>query len=496
MDHITPENDVTVKSQLDQENSGNAWHSLKDLTPSKLCCIIYPRPATEWLVKHRNWVAEAEKQNIHIYSDVWITEEGILEPIVKLEGPRNPDVIDFADNLVKVCGFKVLLQFQDSQKDKEVGEDSNSSSNEPNGGNGKKATSDPAGALDDNDNVAQDQGGDRNKNQEEGKDEGSHRDEHENSGRVEEGNRDWNENRSSSGTGDGTQGGGGGGGRGRSGGGGGGGGGGGDKKDRGESGNRNGTGGGDGGGDGSGGEGNGSSDVPYVQTGITWHFRLPSPNPKTMLVFFTRIHFRFPVKATEAKSAPYPHDHLGTCTIQLEESGSGWQLQKGWVHAWVNENAKSLTVESEYAHIKAPRHYQKLWNIGATVTGAHVPSGSITGGIGRNTNTHMFRPFYTTPAAARLQHGIRGKALQIHRAKTSGMLTGKPELPIEMTVESAMDQAQMNIETYWTLAPGKRESNYEHEDPFKSLEALFICHNLTIPNIFNFSSHNFEDTEF
>ncbi|KIK52199.1 hypothetical protein GYMLUDRAFT_100795 [Collybiopsis luxurians FD-317 M1] len=206
----------------------------------------------------------------------------------------------------------------------------------------------------------------------------------------------------------------------------------------------------------------------------------------------------FQKQVTEAELGHFPQDHKGICTIKMKEDGRYWHLQTGMVYAWVNENANSLDAQSSHAHIKAARQFQDGYNY--SITGAVAstgPSGSVTGGKNHNTTTQMFRPFYTVSAAAKNEHGTRGQAFQVKRADKSGILTGDPELALEITIDSAKDQAvSMNIETYWRLAPVRKRSDYNHKDPFRSLEALFICHELAIPNIFRFSSYSYDKLAF
>ncbi|KIK59221.1 hypothetical protein GYMLUDRAFT_1004596 [Collybiopsis luxurians FD-317 M1] len=504
----------------------------------------------------------AEQHHIHIYSETWVTEEGTLEPVIKLNGPRNAVVITFADNLVKQCRFKVLLEFQDPQSNEDMDEGNRGKTT---GGNvvGDEIELGGNGAGSGNINESGNQGGNGNENWDRG----------------EEGNKNGNGSRGGGGSGSGSRSGNWSGGRNASGSNGGWG----ESRGGGESGSRfrNGTGNGEWGGsgtengewDGSGSEGrgqsgnesenwrgsrsdrgegrngrgnrdrgtrigrnrsgsgvgiesengnwdgsgggsgdksengggeSGSSDMPYTQTGINWCFHSDLADLQAIWAFYTRLRvmlkfilLQFQKQATGAQFGHFTQDYKGMCTVKMKEDGKYWKLQTGIVYAWVNENANSLDVQSSHAHIKAARQIQNGYNLGLTVAAGQAPSAAITGGISHNKTTQTFRPFYTISAAARNEHRSRGQALQVKRSDTSGILTGDPELALELTVDSAKDQVvSLNIETYWRLAPVKKKSNKDHKVSFKSLEALLICHQLAIPDISNLNDLPKEDLVF
>ncbi|KIK50197.1 hypothetical protein GYMLUDRAFT_253184 [Collybiopsis luxurians FD-317 M1] len=423
---------IGTTSQKQEEVNTNS-------APSNVCSIIYPRPATEWLVNNLVWVSEAEKLHIHIYSDVWVTEEGALEPVVKLDGPRNDDVVSFADNLVQVCGFKVLLEFHGVRNDNEdVARDEGG--NRAGDGNGNEGGGGGGGG---NGNGNEDGGGNGNEGGNGSGNEGSWG-----------GGRGGNENENDSGNGNG-----------------------------GSSWSRGGVGRGVG--------GNNSSNLPFVETEIKWYFCSALPNLEEIWAFTSRIQVMFQRQATEVQLGHFPNDHKGICTIKMNEGGEYWKLQTGLVYAWVNENASSLNAQSSHAHITATTQEQDGYNYSMAVTGSQTPSVAVTRGKTHSTTTQILWPFYTKPGTVKNEHAERAQALLIEQENTSGRLTGDPELKIDITVASTKDQVKMNIETYWRLVPVRKKSNYNHKDPFRSLEALFICHQLIIPNIFKFSSYTY-----
>ncbi|KIK59227.1 hypothetical protein GYMLUDRAFT_44611 [Collybiopsis luxurians FD-317 M1] len=460
-------------------------------TSSILYSVIHPRPATQWLVDNLTWVLEAEKLQIHIYSDVWVTEEGTLEPMVKLDGPRNSGVVKFADMLVQHCGFKVLLEFQDFQSDKDAGGEGNGSLTEDGDDDGY---ADKTGIhRNNNDNIT----GSEN---ERGTDDRS----------AEAGARNVDADAGSADTGvgagagagagdtglggagaEGTGGGAGDAGAGGQGGGTGGAGAGGAGEA--EGGGEGGAGGGAAGRADGAGEAESTDNMPSVTTGINWKLLSTPPDPKKIWAFYTRIQFMFQKQVTETRTlGQHPEDYKASCAIEMNEDGRHWKLKTGLVDAWV-KNARSFRVKSSHALINAPMQIQDGHNLGIAGTLSATPNLTVNAGTAHSTTTSTPQPFYTESVPSRNEHENLGRAFQVYRNSRHKV---EGELGLEVIVNSAKDQiVSMKVETYWRLSPTRKTSNYIRKDPFKSLEGLFICHQLGIPNIFSFSSYTYENVE-
>ncbi|KIK50562.1 hypothetical protein GYMLUDRAFT_65214 [Collybiopsis luxurians FD-317 M1] len=428
-----------------------------------------------------DWVSEAEKLQIHIHSDVWVGEKGDLEPIVKLYGPRNSEVVAFASALVKHCGFKVQLEFQDLQIDGNMGENGNNTVEDSESGNDNRdagKTGEGNGSENDSGNTSGNGDGNGNgiRNREGEGDNHESGSDSKGRNRGGNGNDPGSDNNGRNGRGNGN-------GKGNRGGEGGG------NMDGDGNGNKR-HGGGGGGDEGDNKAETSNGNKPYIETAMEWAFPNMT-NQSEIPIFNSRIRFRFPAEKTEAqRSEDFPQDHRGSCKIRLEELHNYWRLKMGLVHVWTGPNTV-LTISHDQTN--AAQSVQDGYNV--SVQGQGGPTGptiTFTGGKTHNTTTQIVRPFKTISTAGR--HGSRGKALQVIRGSDAGLLTGDPELDLKLIIHSAQDQiVSIDIQTYWRVAPVRRKSNNDNQDQYKSLEALFICHQLAISNIFSFFSHTYND---